>query len=408
MFKSLVLQRTNLLSGAIANLDVISASINEDLTQKATSKIVCTNIPSSISQYDILRLYDSKGKFVYWGIVNGISGNEIKCSQFQSLFNDNFLLKKASNSEKELYATITISELLADILSLRKDGFVSSQLDLLDRDVANNYKGIVISAKDSGVERYPYPIENRVINLETFIYDMFNQYNRIIVPSFANAELLKLATDDRKDILTDSSKQILIKKQIGINQQHINILCCEPNGKVNLTDGQSLDFDYRVLFTTYENINNVSIVKQDEDTNTVYIYDKDGVNLRGAFTVDTSGTLKQIVTDVSMLGRIGTNKTKYIFDSDNDVYELARSELPTNQYNHKITFDITFNENNKFDNYILGQKIKYYDNATNRLFDTILTARKFEIAENSDTIKNATFTLGKVRQTLTSALNKRR
>lgn len=408
MFKALVFQRTNLLSGAIANLDVIKASINEDLTQKATSSITCLNVPTSVVQNDIIRIYDSKGKFVYWGIINGINDNVIKCSQFQSLFNDKFLLSKAETSaQKQIYSTSTISELIKYVINYRMQGKITDvDAAFIDKDVSNNFKGITISVQDDGLERYPYPLENKVINIEEFIYEMFNTYNRLIIPVWINSDKRVITNDNGEILTTNEGKRLIYERVLGVGEQHMDIMCCNPSGIVELKDGEEIDFNHRILFQTYENLSNISIVKQDEETNTVYIYNKEGTSLRGAYTVNVDGELKQITNDLEIVGRLGTNKTKYIFDSDNDVLELARSELPTVQYNHKISFNISFEESNKFDDYILGGKVKYYDNSTNRLFDTILTARQYEISENSSTIKSAKLTLGKVRQTLTSALNK--
>lgn len=408
MFKALVFQRPNLLNGAIANLNVVKASINEDLTQKATSSINLLDVPTSVSQNDIIRVYDSKGKFVYWGVINGINGNAIKCSQFQSLFNDKFLLLKAeTTAQKQIYSQSTISELISYVINYRMRGKIAdNESAFVDKDVSNNFKGITISVQDDGLERYPYPTENTIINIENFIYEMFNTYNRVIIPTWINSNKRIITTNDNEILTTNDDKELMYERVLGVGEQHIDIMCCNPSGIVELDDGEEIDFNHRVLFESYEKLSDISIVKQDEETNTVYIYNKDGTSLRGAYTVNVDGELKEITNDSIMIGRLGTNKTKYIFDSDNDVLELARSELPTVQYNHKISFNILFNENNKFDNYILGGKVKYYDNDTNRLFDTIITARSYEISENSDTIKSAKLTLGKVRQTLTSALNK--
>ena len=52
-------------------------------------------------------------------------------------------------------------------------------------------------------------------------------------------------------------------------------------------------------------------------------------------------------------------------------------------------------------------KMKFYDTKNNRVFNTVLTAWKYNIEENSDVIRKATFTLGKTRNTMTSVINKR-
>ena len=407
MFKCLVFQRTALTSGAIADLQVIKASINEDLTQKATSNITCLFIPTNVQQYDIVRLYDTKGQFVYWGVINGITDNTIKCSQFQALYNDNFLIKEAtSQTDKDFYANNSIAYVLANFLGKRHQGYISNGIDLIDQDVKNNYLGISTNIIDTASERLPFPTENKVVNLENYIYEIFNNYSRIIVPIWVNVSNDLLATEDTQNLITtDKGDNIRVRKPLSPSNQHIMVGVYNPIGNLSAY-GVNLNYNYKTLFDTYENISNLNIVKQDVDVNTIYIYRKDGSALRGACCATNDGTIQSISSGYVVPNRLGTNKTKYIFDDDNDMIKLARNSMPTTQYNHKITFDITFNEKNRFDDYILAQKIKFYENANNRLFDTLLTARKFEIEQNSDTINKAQFTLGKTRTNLTSLINK--
>lgn len=179
-----------------------------------------------------------------------------------------------------------------------------------------------------------------------------------------------------------------------------------PNGTIQYDVDKSWDYNEKKLFDTWEMLSNVQIVKQDEDTNVVAIYNQDGTTLRGAYTILNDGTIEQITDGVAIPNRVGSNKTKYVFDSNNNVLDLAKANLPNLQYNHKITFNINFDGEYKFDDFNLAQPIKFYSTKDNTLFSSILTAWKYDISQNSDVIQNATFTLGKVRTDLTSKLNK--
>ena len=179
-----------------------------------------------------------------------------------------------------------------------------------------------------------------------------------------------------------------------------------PNGTIQYDVDKAWDYNEKKLFDTWEMLSNVQIVKQDEDTNVVAIYNQDGTTLRGAYTILNDGTIQQISDGVAIPNRVGSNKTKYVFDSNNELLDLAKANLPNLQYNHKITFNINFDGEYKFDDFNLAQPIKFYSTKDNTLFNSILTGRKYEISQNSDVIQNATFTLGKVRTDLTSKLNK--
>lgn len=382
MFKVIIYQRTNLQSGAIANLDVVKASISEDLSQKASSTITCASIPTNVQIYDLLRLYDTKGRFIYWGIINAITDNVIKCSQFQSLYNDNI---HEDLLVPEVFANLKVSGIVDWYLRVKEGGYFYTYTEngttfvgTLDRNVKNYYKGITHTVSDSSNRHMPVPEDYQMINLESWLYDIFNSYSILLKPIWVSG-----------------------------NIPHINIAILYPNGKIT-TSGETFDFSQTKLFDTYENISNLSITKEDEDVNTVHIWygGQDGEQI---YTILNDGRIVEVRNNVEVANRVGCNKTTFIeYDGQSDPMDMIYKALPNLQYNHKITFDILFTDNNKYEDYILGKKIQFYENAHNRLFDTMLTAWKYEIEENSDVIKKATFTLGKVRNSLTDKLMKKR
>lgn len=184
----------------------------------------------------------------------------------------------------------------------------------------------------------------------------------------------------------------------------LKIAIFNPKDEIINYDGENTwDYSQKTLFNTWEYIKNVEVVKEEIEFNTLYIYNSEGTTLRGAFTILEDGTIQQLTTEVSQPNRIGAGKSEYIFDGDNSVDNIVRSKMSEIQYNHKVTFDIIFNEKYSFNDFQLGQKIKFYRD--NELFDSVLTARSYSMDENSNTIKTASFTLGKVRTNLTSKIN---
>lgn len=194
MFRAIVKQRSNLDLLPIADMQILNASISEDTTQKATSTINVVEVPSNVFLGDLVGVYTSKGIFIYWGTISAINENKITLQQFNSFYNDTHLLvPQTSNNQKTFFNTKTISNVIELYLKSKELGHQSTLNDmsaslvptyqgLVDKDVANNYKGITHTIIDNEQTFAPYPQEKESKNLETFLYDMFNTYNRIIKP----------------------------------------------------------------------------------------------------------------------------------------------------------------------------------------------------------------------------------
>ena len=210
----------------------------------------------------------------------------------------------------------------------------------------------------------------------------------------------------RNSFHTNSGTGSLIKSD-KVYDKNINIAIFRPDGTVPYNYGQrTWDYNEKVLFDSMENIKNVNIVDEEVDTNTVMVYSDDGTSLRGAFTVLKDGTIQQMTTNTSVDDRYGTGKTDYVFDSTNEIKDIAQNSLPASQFDHKIEFTITFDGEHKFSDFNLGQIIKFYSKTRpGKVYDSCLSAWSYDIIQNSDVIHNAKFTLGNVRTTLTSKIN---
>lgn len=191
-----------------------------------------------------------------------------------------------------------------------------------------------------------------------------------------------------------------------IYDRSIRIALFKPEGSVLFNQQHIWDYGRKVLFDSWEAIKNVLIVDEDVETNTLMIFSDDGATNRGAFTILKDGTIQQMTSDTPVPNRYGTGKTSFVFDSSNAIKDIAQSNLPASQFNHKIQFDILFNDEYRFDDFNLGQLIEFHSKSRpDKVYDSALTAWSYEIEENSDVIKHAKFTLGNVRNNLTSKIN---
>lgn len=226
----------------------------------------------------------------------------------------------------------------------------------------------------------------RKSNLEVGMYDTVNDV------FYSNAN------ENGTGVFTKSSK---------IYDNNINIAIFKPDGIVTYDTQHTWDFSEKILFDTMETVKNVSIVDEEVETNTLLIYNEAGSTLQGAFTVLKDGTIQQISSGVSEPNRYGTGKTAYAFDTNNSIKSIAQDTFPASQFNHGIVFDIVFNIGKySFSDFNLGQKIKFYSKTKpGKVYESCLTAWSYEFNQNSDKIIAAKFTLGNVRNNLTSKIN---
>lgn len=212
-----------------------------------------------------------------------------------------------------------------------------------------------------------------------------------------NGVFYENANENGTGVFTKSSK---------IYDNNINLAIFNAKGIVTYNFQHTWDFSEKIIFDTMETVKNVSITDEEVDTNTVMVYNDDGTTLRGAFTVLQDGTVQQTTSGTSYPTRYGTGKTAYVFDATNEIKDIAKNNFPASQFDHKIEFTIMFNGEYSFSDFNLGQKIKFYSKTRpGKVYETCITAWSYEINQNSDRIYSATFTLGNVRNNLTSKIN---
>lgn len=644
MFRALFKSRTDLNGPSIADFGVLSAEISEDKTQNASSEIVVDSPAINIQNGDILIIYDSYGTFYYWGKVTSIKPDTedqteqrvttISASQFESIFDDNHLiLPQTTTNQQSFFKNKTVSDVLGLYLESKELGYQSikntmsdyipTYSGLVDIDTRNTYKGLRNVIIDSEALHVPYPVEKETVNLEEYLYESFDSYNRIIRPFIANPVLpseyqrleyiesdgtsqyidtgvspasylnsLRIELDaqftdisrtgyllssgyynstaaNRKNILigvlsTDSTFRMLNGNQtsqyvslgaadtnrhlfvidqtskyykiynnikftstvssslvnniilfakydsdnsgsainsfcsgriygckiynngtliknlvpcfrksddeIGMydlvssafltnsgpeqyrvnpsnlegaegelidysssgddilvnpglrvafdksksySNKQIGLAIFNPVGVIEYAPTNSWDYTEKTLFDTMETISNLSVVDEDVETNTVCIYTSDGSSLTGSFTILTNGDIQEISTLTPVQNRLGTGKTKFVFDDRTDnasVNSIVKANIPEKLFDHNITFGISFNDKNRFLDFNLGQRIKFYHTRSkkpDKCYESILSGWKYSIDQYSDTIKYAEFSLGKVRKNLTSKINRK-
>ena len=290
MFRAIVKQRSNLDLLPIADMQILNASISEDTTQKATSTINVVEVPSNVFLGDLVGVYTSKGVFIYWGTISAINENKITLQQFNSFYNDTHLLvPQTSNNQKTFFNTKTISNVIELYLKSKELGHQSTLNDmsaslvptyqgLVDKDVANNYKGITHTIIDNEQTFAPYPQEKESKNLETFLYDMFNTYNRIIkpvinlkggggTPQKDYYELEYIQSDGNQYIQTNISPSLIGREKCKVNYQATSRQCLLGswqngnilNYQIGYIDSNRFN-QINITGVEKENINTISVV----------------------------------------------------------------------------------------------------------------------------------------------------
>ena len=370
--------------------------IELEYIQSSGTQIIDSGITNSINiSFDITFEFPSIPSSTF-----GICGSNSWGGFFGRSYTDVWL--DYNINDKKYYTTTQLSANTKYTAIANRNGIQVNDLPFSSIDDGNGYSGTFKIFK-----AYSYYSTMKLYGCK--LYDN-GTLVRDFLPSIRKTDLAIGLYDLVNEVFYGNSGSGVFTGKFKENPQPsskpFDIVFFYPNGTIQYDVDKSWDYNEKKLFDTWEMLSNVQIVKQDEDTNVVAIYNQDGTTLRGAYTILNDGTIQQISDGVAIPNRVGSNKTKYVFDSNNNVLDLAKANLPNLQYNHKITFNINFDGEYKFEDFNLAQPIKFYSTKDNTLFNSILTGRKYEISQNSDVIQNATFTLGKVRTDLTSKLNK--
>lgn len=327
----------------IANSVCLSFNISKDLLSTATSSFTLYENPTNIKEGDILGLVDPFGTVIYNGVINSI-GESISCRGITSIFNDNWKWRSVTSPS-------TIEGKLRSII-------ISDFKNSSDPMVSDRFP-FTVTAVSSTTGSFETKEDTYVVNFEKFITDIYDQYG----------------------IITD------IQIPFGSGT---------PTIQLKQATHPSIKIGNNVL-----PVRNMTPLTEVFETNKLVIYDREGANIRQTYYTTSSG----ITTNASSPLRLPVTKTKFVFNTDDDLDDIKRENLQEEIYNHKIDFELIL-KNGLYDFYDweLGMPLEIWFNGA--YYSTIFTKYSMEKALNVD-VSTVKITCGKVRNSLTERLNRR-
>lgn len=343
---------------------VISFDIKMDVLQKMTSTLVCKDIPSTVQNNIPLFLYSPKGRIIYYGLVTSIKENTITCREPLAIMDEDQLLPTSYYN-----AHYTVAEPLRRFMVNSANNFVSREKSVFDVVEISPY--MTLNSDYVCNETMESIDSNEVVNGEDYIIEFFKNYG---------------ITMRYKLLVSGSGNYIIYKMQI---EPFI------PQGV----------YETLVLGDNLETIKDLTVTIEEAESTILTIYNSTGTTIRGYYGIDVNGAIKKYVSGTSDESQfLAYNNCKHkIILSDEPLDTLAKQNLNSSFYNHKITFTVYFDNKVKFEQLHLGQNVDFY--VGNKLYQSVLTAIDYSVGENDDEIYSAKCTLGIVRNNLTSKLN---
>jgi hypothetical protein len=346
VYRCYVKEQLSLESKPKAFMKVKSFTIRNDLLAKANSTIYVDEVTSNVNNGDVITLYNPKGKQLYNGIITKIEDNKISCSQMQHFYSGKWVYYTSASSylETEIYT----------ILSNYAQGkmYNSTYTDSL---VASRLGGITLAKVDSKQVNLPTKDDNSVVDMESFIYDLYNDYGVILDFNIAYS---------------------------GTNTCTIKV---PQYSSLKISNNNHI-------------ITDLSPTTSIEETNRLIVYARDGT-YRKTYIMRTDGTVVEEPSSLAL--RFNITDTKIVF-SDDDLSDLVASKLPSTPYNHKVTFTIKIkNYIYDLDSFKLGMPLQIFKGDT--YFNSVLTAWEFSKNEGEE-LTSIKMTAGKVRTDLTTML----
>ena len=328
-----------------------SFSIKKDLMTNAKSTISTYKVPSTISNGDILVLYNPFGVTIYQGVITSTEEKQIQCSQMQSFYAGTWIY----NVNPQTYLEDEIKLLLKDYADGKIYG--STWTDPL---VAQRLGGITIDAVGSTQVNLPTDTDEEgneqrtTHDMEKWIYSLYEDYGIIF------------------DFEINFS---------GPNYVHIKVPTYDP---------------VKVGNNIYA-IANMSPVETIEETNRLIIFAANNT-YRTTYIATMNGNVEQ---PAELTNRFNIVKSK-IVSSDDPIEDLVAANLPSSMYNHKITFDLIIkNFVYDFTEFNLGGQLDIWHGSD--YYNSVLTG--YEISKDSGkNVSSVHFICGKVRQKLTQLL----
>ena len=366
--------------------NVRSASISNDGTQKATSSFVIDGTINAV-QGDYVYVYSQLGKKIYVGLVESVKENTIVCVEINAVFDKDVLLSDNTSRTIEYgtgngTATITVPK------------------SIISYALHSVYLPTLRTVSDSSTLMNSYEPGERFLPIEIFSYpvmyswmagDIYGDYDKTAFPlwnSFGVANLYTKLTELFNDFNIYVDNRTEMKREIIDGQMvtHLQISFFPRSALTNTL----------VIGDNLEEISNISITEESGSATYLVIFNSTGSTIRARYLINSAGQIEK---------ENGQQLSVYsikVVTSDDNINTLVRQNLTSGKYNHKITFDVSLGLF-KFEDFAINKKVNFYYKG--KLYESVITALKYDIHENEGQIKNINVTLGMVRNNLTSKLN---
>lgn len=357
---------------------VLTASIKEDIMQRTSSTIELKDDVQILND-TALFVYDPRGKLIFCGVAKSNENGILEAAEPLSILDSDFILDNGT-----------------DITQYRLDAFLDALVFnyMNGRSSFTNYwddpattkkcfpffstfdQVLLADAKRNYIVSPPAVEETSVINLEDYILDLANAFIVVFKP-------------------TRTTKELYVPDVGLLNYDVMELKVANPYIMDKLTIGSNS-----------EEFSNLTITKEgtDETFNVLAVFNSAFTDSRAYYAVSTEGDIIRPGADLAEV--VEPAKRKIVL-SDDSLKTLRDQYLSSGILNHKITFDVDLTKGTfRLNDFELGRPVDFYDGT--KLYQTMVTAREYEITMDSDDIKSVKVTLGKTRTNLTSKLNLRK
>lgn len=357
-------------------------SIVEDSLSKSTSTITCRSVPSSFQEKMPVFLFDPKGKLLWGGMIKAIEDNVLTCREALGIFDGDFIFTPTTSVDGMNLTQYSLPYALTQYTNsygtLNTSGSPStSYINYAGIRMMNAYGGSILYEETVSYDKdlnvfygLPSTDETNVENMEDYYIDIANSFG------FA----FKTTLEKR----ANSSYPQKGEKWI------MRIVVENP-----------LVYGTIVIGDNMEEVRNVEVIKEAQETTVLQVYNSSGTSLRGIYGMKTDGSIAEINPLTSSYFAYNECKMKVLMSDDN-IKTLIAENLTNTMYNHKITFDLDLSHHFvDLDDLIMGRRVDFY--VGNQLYKSIVTGKEYSL--NNGAITSARVTLGNVRTKLTSKLN---
>lgn len=331
---------------------VDSFDIKRDIVTNAVTTLIVLEMAGNVNEGDVVVVYDPFGTTLYQGVITSIENLTIRCSQMTSFYKGMWIY----NVHPSTYLEQEVAWLLGQYAQGKIYG--STWTDPL---VAQRLSGITILYVGSTSANLPTDLDDdgnplyTQNDMEKWMYELYSTYG--IIFSFE------------------------------INFSGANYVTIKVPDYTRLAIGNN-------MFA----IQNMSPITEVEETNRLIIFSKDKVYRKTYVATNTS----IVAQPSSLANRFNVTNTKVVFSDDAEA-DLVAANLPTQMYNHKLTFDLIIkNFIYQFGDFKLGGSLDIYNG--DDYYDSILTGYEIKKTSNQN-IANVGFTCGNVRTKLTQKLS---